>query len=202
MSKRYDVLPLFSKPVYVSQTEILDEDIEFFKSQDFAYCHQYCCLSKNTKILNLDNPSCHRVKSIIEKELDFYTDKILEMDKSDFKYYVSSSWVLRHKKGEMSQRHTHCNAAMTGVLYFNGDDQSGKLVFERDDVGYRVPYKNYNIYNSKTWSVTPKRGLILIFPNDIPHSISVHNSDFERYSLTFEFFIKGKIGDNFINTII
>jgi hypothetical protein len=202
VKKSFEVLPLFSKPIYLSEIEIKDEDIEFFKSQNFMYCHDHCCVSKDTKILDLDNPSCQRVKNSIEKELDVYTDEVLEIDRSHFKYYVSSSWVLRHKKGESSQRHTHSNAAMCGVLYFNGDDDSGKLTFTKDPDGFHIPYKNYNIYNSTTWFIPPKKGLIVIFPNDVAHYISVHNSDFERYSLTVDFFIKGTIGDNIGNITI
>jgi hypothetical protein len=54
----------------------------------------------------------------------------------------------------------------------------------------------YNLYNSSSWEITPKKNLMIIFPSYLFHKVNTHISNENRYSLAFNLFPKGNIGKN------
>jgi hypothetical protein len=50
-----------------------------------------------------------------------------------------------------------------------------------------------NLYNSKSWSVDPAVGTMLIFPSSVEHLVQPYDGDEPRISLSFNTFVRGKL---------
>ena len=53
----------------------------------------------------------------------------------------------------------------------------------------------FNIYNSQSWSISPKKNMIIFFPSYLYHQIEKHNSKIVRYSLAFNIMPNHTFGD-------
>lgn len=198
--KKFTVLPLFSKPIYVTNIDLtIDENKmlqNFCKKQKFNNFD----VTKNKNILN-------------ENKLDFLSNKILHYFnnfKNDVlnyenKFVITTSWLtklLPKKSG--GDYHIHSNCMFSAVFYINVDDKSGNICFEHfnDNNWHLIPReKNYNLYNSKEFFITPKKNDLIIFPSNLRHKVLKNNSSIIRYSLALNLIPIGKIGsnDSFLN---
>jgi ectoine hydroxylase-related dioxygenase (phytanoyl-CoA dioxygenase family) len=55
--------------------------------------------------------------------------------------------------------------------------------------------ENQSTYYTPINTVTPKTHDILLFPSDLTHQAESNLSDKPRYSIAFNCFVKGKLGD-------
>lgn len=53
-----------------------------------------------------------------------------------------------------------------------------------------------NLYNSRSWSVTPEKGSMLIFPSNVEHMVEEYLGDTPRVSLAFNTFIRGNVNSD------
>ena len=54
--------------------------------------------------------------------------------------------------------------------------------------------KEYNHWNSKTWSFVVNNGDVVLFPSELEHMVQVKTTDNTRISLSFNVFVKGHLG--------
>jgi hypothetical protein len=52
-----------------------------------------------------------------------------------------------------------------------------------------------NIYNSPINRVTPRRDEVILFSSRLTHMVEPNISNEKRYSIAFNTFVKGKLGD-------
>ena len=94
----------------------------------------------------------------------------------------------------------------SGVLYIQTDENSGAINFinSNNDSSFQLNRKEYNQYNATDYSIFPKNGLLIFFPSEMNHKILKNNSNNTRYSLAFNFFPTGYLGDgdSFVNLTI
>ena len=85
------------------------------------------------------------------------------------------------------------------MFYIDGDEDC-PITFHREDsrayIGgnYEYEIEEYNVLNSRTWTMPNKKNHLILFPSTISHSVNPNNSDKERVSLSFNTFIKGYVG--------
>lgn len=116
------------------------------------------------------------------------------------KLVITSCWANKTTKTQQHHTHTHPNSLISGVFYLT-DHKSGNTNFIIDDFWYKFD-TNWLLYthkkNSLTHKIKPKSGQLLLFPSHLTHNTDV--LDFketeERYSISFNTFISGKLGDN------
>jgi hypothetical protein len=163
-------------------------------------------LQKETIVNNLGNITSadnylmkNKVMANINNELLFalnhYMDKII-VPKDDVKPYITQSWLNWTEKGQFHHRHAHQNSYLSGVLYINTDEEKDKIIFFND--GYEkihVYSKEWNLFNSKSWFFNVKPGDIIVFPSHLQHMVEPTTSDETRVSLSFNTFLRGRIGD-------
>tara|TARA_B100001996_G_scaffold344502_1_gene300309 strand:+ start:1031 stop:1615 length:585 start_codon:yes stop_codon:yes gene_type:complete len=99
-----------------------------------------------------------------------------------------SIWANINKKGDFNISHSHPACDMSGVYYVKvpkGD--SGCLVFEDPRPAYvfgnRFFVDRYSDGNMH--GVTPKEGMMLLFPSSLMHSVLANKTDEDRISLSF-----------------
>lgn len=189
------VFPLFSSPVCeMIVEENLEEYYHKLKSYDFYETLQpnsnKAFKSSNNFILN----DFIELKEIILKYFNLFKNDIIHCN-NDF--VITTSWMTKCYKNSFSQVHSHKNSVFSGVLYFEDYDPASSIVFldvySKSSMDVRCA--EYNIFNSKEWKIDVGKNKLIFFPSHLHHSIDFHQSDQTRYSLAFNLFPVGLIGD-------
>ena len=197
-----EVHPLFSTPLYVNN--ITDQEFSIVANAVI----NTPCTSLNTYEGNgymsedtvwLDNNT--EVKTIVEKYLEEYVYKVLAISE---KHYLDhcTSWVNVHKPGDSGVAHVHANSLFSGVLYVKVDKDSGPIRFNYPAIlptymthQIEVDLEDNNIYNMREAIIHPNNKMILLFPSHQSHDIAPNSSTIDRYSMAFNYFLKGKFGN-------
>ena len=115
----------------------------------------------------------------IEKKLD------LKKELSLNNYWCNINYLSCFNKP-----HNHLGAVMSGVYYVSIPKNSGNLIFQNFDISKHITYKfikNYNEYNSTTWTVLPKENLCVLFPSYLSHYVEPNLNKKERISISFNY---------------
>lgn len=210
----YNITPLFAVPLYQSFVDAVDQkDVDFIKSLDYermpADNGDYT-VCKNV----LDIPQLRDLKLKIQKKIDHFVYEILDCDKN-VKFEIQNSWANRHGKLDFAGSHRHSNSLISGVFYLDIGPDTGAIVFQKDksyynlwtdtvEVGFNYQthedQNRLNVFNADAWGIYPKQNEIVLFPSLLYHSVSENLSDKIRYSLAFNVFPRGNLGET-INRI-
>ena len=193
------VLPLFAVPLYSNDILITEEEKHFIKSQPFiAMPNGSASYTKNNYLL--EDKSLVRLKEEINKNISYYITEVYKIDLSSIEFYITGSWCNIFKKNQFGIRHDHRNSIFSGVFYIDVESDSGSLGIENPSKSFPSPtfefkYTDWNIFNSKVWSIHPKNNLLVLFPSQLTHYINENTTDKDRYSVAFNVFLKGLLGD-------
>jgi len=142
----------------------------------------------------LNKPVFKNIKKYIEECCKDYLEKIISP--ADLvKLEVTQSWLNYSDKNQYHQEHSHSNSLVSGVLYVNVHEENDSVDFLDSPYSAISPnIKNFNVWNSKLWTVPVKRGMIIMFPSSINHRVKVNEQDYTRISLAFNTFLRGSLG--------
>ena len=106
--------------------------------------------------------------------------------------YISCMWANVHNVGHQHHQHIHANSILSGVLYLQIPDGSGKTYFVDPREGPRFMHFEYGKdqnewFQSKNWGIPPKEGLILMFPSWLPHGVEYANKKSDEHRITLSF---------------
>ena len=144
-----------------------------------------------------------------ELHTQLVTNAYTAADEYGFQNYtlrLCNLWCNVNTKGDMNHVHTHAGSILAGVYYADIPNCCcGELKFHRPmheqclkeywgcDENFDREDKQYN-YNQ--WYVQPKPGTMVIFPSWLMHSVDMSASDDDRISISFNYTLHGKWGDN------
>ncbi len=195
--KAYSLWPI---PVYESVEPVKSDWVEKIKSTPYER------MKVGNGDISIDRyllESIPDLKNAIIKHCEVYTRKYLGVAKNA-EFYMQNSWGVRHLPKDESQNHVHGNSLLSGVYYLQTPKNSGDLVFGKDSSwtnlfhqSIRFEYDDSNHINCDTYriKVEEEEGKILFFPAHVGHSVTRNNSEQDRYSLAFNFYVRGKFGD-------
>tara|TARA_A100000171_G_C2116430_1_gene138081 strand:+ start:862 stop:1482 length:621 start_codon:yes stop_codon:yes gene_type:complete len=191
------IQPIFSTPIYQSslQRDFTDEELNFFKTNKKMTKTNLNGLttSEDTYILNHAAMS-NLKKNIYEFLLDYYEKIICTDDKVS--PYITQSWLNWQEHNQGHHDHSHPNSFISGVLYINCFEDKDSIKFTKE--GYEFfkffNLKSFNIFNSSTWTMPVKSGLIILFPSYLMHNVDKNKFQHTRTSLAFNSYIRGTIG--------
>jgi len=153
-------------------------------------------ISKDRYILN----NMPDLKSDIENHCELFVRKYLHV-KNNAQFYLQNSWCNIHGPNEYSQIHYHGSSLISGVYYPILPKDSGNIKFHRISMynnlfsqSIRFEYNENNNVNSDSYEINVNEGTIVIFPSHLEHSVRKNNSDEKRYSIAFNFYVRGKFG--------
>jgi uncharacterized protein (TIGR02466 family) len=199
MSDQHALMQLFSVPVYISKIS-LDENIKNNVASEY-----YEEVTAKNGFMTSDKKLLHRelyknLKEQIENHVQEYAMNIYGHQKK-IEFYMTTSWAMKHEKGNFSHPHSHANSIISGIVYIDCNEYSGRLNFIKlfDNLGTNhltIDVDRWNPFNSKSWSILPEIGNIVIFPSNIPHSVDSNESDSTRFCIAFNYFVKGSLGQN------
>lgn len=201
----YEVLPIFSKPVFVTKLVVSNEEKDIVNNivvnenysssgigQNNLVGKQISSGGQDKKILELDNLKF--LKEKILSAFNVYKNEIMEFRNIDF--ILTSSWITKTEMNQSGNFHAHSNSMFSGIYYHKVTENTSDLSFENyNNSNWLVVPEKYNLYNSRQISVTPKNNDIVIFPSEVYHKIGVNNSEDIRYSIAFNLFPISEIGE-------
>ena len=164
------------------------KQIEFSKIQGTIDSYIF----NNNELKNLKDIALKYAKQFVNELLEIETD-----------YYLTQSWATITPKNEKHHPHTHKNTFFGMVMYLQAErNNGGELVIQSDrsmlSDGFNFDYniKNYNIYNSSSYTYPVGTGDIIIFPGWLNHYTLPNLSDKDRIAIGVDFFIKGTMGND------
>jgi uncharacterized protein (TIGR02466 family) len=151
---------------------------------------------RSTDVQVLKRPRFKDINSFIETSVDKYFNEIV-CPQDGVTPYVCLSWINFTDRGEFHHPHYHRNSYLSGVFYMNTDEKSDSIEFyEYAPRSLLLDHKEYNPFNSTMWRVPVQNGQLLIFPSQTSHGVDKTISPVTRISLSFNVFLKGKIGSD------
>ena len=196
----FEVFNFFPTPVFRSNIDIDADTKEFLINSSFERMSSgNGNFTKDNYIL--DNEVCKGFVGKLFCQLELFVDSYLRIDDSHFEWCMLNSWVVEHEPNDFGLAHSHANSLISGVYYLDVPKDSGDIAFHKPagltnifHVSTDIPFKEYTPINSGIWTLEPREGDIILFPSHLLHSIGVNKTNKLRYSLAFNFHIKGTLG--------
>jgi len=189
----------FSTPVWINQIEnyqAVNEGIfQFIKklqSENPEGIHKsniYGWHSPNFKLT--DNDPKTFVNLITPSLQEAITDMGWDMNNQEVK--ISEMWSIINKLHASNASHIHGNSFLSAAYYVRAPKNCGNILFHdpRSAPVYHYPtIEKPNNLNSNTVSITPKEGLLVLFPSYINHSVGSNSSNEERIVISFNVTLK------------
>jgi uncharacterized protein (TIGR02466 family) len=191
----YEITPLFPETILKSKIDcsFTEEELNIIKNLPLIK-NDNNSTSEDNYVLN--NSALSNLKDNILQPVKFYFYEILKSDPNT-EIYITQSWVNFTKEHESHHRHSHPNSVLSGIVYIDVDSTKDGIVFYKNMGNQIVTTKTeFNIYNSDLWNFPVETLQIIVFPSYLQHSVSAKKENNTRISLSFNTFIKGKIGNN------
>ena len=191
--KTYNLWPI---PVYEAEIPVKQKWKDAVINSEYERTHiNNSDISKDRYILN----NIPDLKSDIEKHCELFVRKYLTV-KDNAKFYLQNSWCNIHGPEEESQIHYHASSLLSGVYYPIFPKNSGNIAFQGSlynnvfHKSIRFEYEEHNNVTAEQYVLGLREGTIVIFPSHLEHSVEKNNSNENRYSLAFNFYVRGKFG--------
>lgn len=188
--------PLFSKPVFKTPIDTSGVDISNIK---WAKNYQNW-ISTSQEVLN--DSAYDKLLQGISAGISEYFYGIMGA-RQDVELFITESWFNKTEKGQTHHRHWHPNSLLSGVVYLQSEGDTGRIKFitsQYDTIEYSIV--DANLYNSRSWSVTPEAGSMVIFPSNVEHLVEEYQGDTPRISLAFNTFVRGNINTDPLTKLI
>ena len=198
-SDQWEIMPLFSTPLYLAQDIITPEILQQVKDLDYIDdIKQYNGACTESQTVLEDIPE---LRAIVEKHLNFFVHGELAVD-IQHRLRHTCSWATRHLNGDSAHNHSHAHSVYSGVIYIQCNDNSGRLSLHNDtnhptyiSPVFMPKLNEMTVLNSSEWTIQPRNGLIALFPSTCVHSVESNKSHEHRYSVAFNYWLDGSYGD-------
>jgi uncharacterized protein (TIGR02466 family) len=198
-----EVFSLFPTPIYITHLNRVNTDIiDYTEKENFQLLKVAKNGYRSTSYHVLDDKNLKELKDQICDNINTFVHDILKVDNS-IQFCIKNSWIMKHKKGNWAQYHTHNNCLLTGIYYYDVENTTGDVTFRKKDTHlnifpevFDIPFTEENMFNTKSVIVTPENNKLIIFPSHLLHKVSENMNDKERHCLVFNVFIRGTLGSD------
>ena len=182
-----ELLGLFSRPVLITE---LDSTMPAIT--DITWANNYTnSISESTAILTL--PEWQHVLDEVMQRVRDYFHGVMRVN-HDTEIYITESWLNKTDQGQSHHRHWHPNSVLSGVVFLQGDADSGALRFITSEYAQlEFDIVDSNLWNAKSWSVPARSGTMVLFPSGLEHMTETYQGDASRISLSFNTFVRGPV---------
>ena len=190
------IYPLFAYPVMVcaKQYEFTSTEKSYISELEMID-NNGNSMSKNDKVL--DSNELSDLKQFIDEQV-FNLKKNLLRIKDENEIYITQSWVNKSHPDQFHPKHRHPNSVISGVIYLD-DNHDGSLPairFHRtlDMFPLNFSFDDLNEFNASCREFDPEQGMLVLFPSFLEHDVGINTSDRVRTSLSFNTYVRGKVG--------
>ena len=189
---------LFPEPIYFSKLEraLTKEELKIInKQQKKTRKNDGNTTSKDNYVL--ENKTLKNIKKDLNDRIFDYVDKVI-CPNNPIIPYITQSWINYTKSDQFHHKHFHSNSLVSGVFYISADKKVDSIIFYKTnaDETIRLNVTKYNSLNSTSCSFPVETGNIFLFQSPLNHGVDKKKGTNTRISLSFNVFMKGKIGDN------
>lgn len=192
----YEVNPLFAEPYFRANIAdaISPEQIEFIKNLKMVQ-NQSNLISENLYIF--EEPELKSISDAVQDALDIFAQDVMGIE---HKIYVTQSWSLVNRPNVGMHGHSHSNSVVSGSLYFcELPEPIAGMLFDRHRTYQQLDLnpspERRNLFNTPMNLVQPKTGDLILFSSSLQHIVEVNRATEPRYSIAFNTFVKGKLGN-------
>lgn len=107
------------------------------------------------------------------------------------KFNITQCWANKTTTNGYHHPHNHPNSLLSGIFYLT---DSTPTIFS-ESLKWNLPLIQSMNDASTITRVTPVKGRLLIFPSGLMHGTDRSNDNEPRYSMSFNTFIQGELGD-------
>jgi len=151
----------------------------------------------NTSNTMTETTSLHKNEKLIELHR-WFTECLQEVCREELLPYpelkVKLSWANCAGKGQHHQRHAHNNSVVSGIYYLTEGGFGETIFMENTNLWRRnlfhLPGDDLEFHNE-----APEIGKLILFPSSLRHQVDPHQDDVPRYTIAFNSFPVGDIGD-------
>lgn len=197
---------LFSIPLYTSKLDPIDpvtmKKLKAFEYTENGYLNYDDQHFETADRHILDHEEFKSLRYQIQKHINHFVYEVIGAEKKQ-RWEITTSWVNKSPPKEGNHFvHYHANSLISGVLYLEVNKDTGAICFHKDKFYNNlwgetlcIDFETVTEYNTKVIGITPSQFDILLFPSFLTHSVLNNDSDIDRYSLAFNVFPRGTIGE-------
>jgi uncharacterized protein (TIGR02466 family) len=126
----------------------------------------------------VNNIKTHILNFPILKKLQEQVINILE----NHNLLLLNSWVQIYKKNQKHKKHTHTNSAYSGIIYVDGNKNSGKTIFYHP---LRDRLLDYDVNFVENFKPEFKINKLILFPSFIAHEVLEEKENSGRTIISF-----------------
>lgn len=145
----------------------------------------------------LDSEALKSLRAFADQKLLAYKKELLRI-RDEHEIYITQSWLNRSATNAFHPRHRHPNSIISGVLFLddNSDRSLPPIRFHRgtDMFPLALGFEELTDFNADSMEFDPDEGMLILFPSLLEHEVSKNRSERTRSSLSFNTFVRGKIG--------
>tara|TARA_X000001036_G_scaffold368418_1_gene354059 strand:- start:242 stop:853 length:612 start_codon:yes stop_codon:yes gene_type:complete len=198
-----DIYNLFPEPIasYTLGREFTNSEKTALLNQDWRPSEGNQT-SKNTFVLRKKN--LENIREFIRLSISDFGRTVYDFSDEKTKLYITQSWMNRTMPEEFHHSHKHPNSIVSGTLYIETND-SDVIQFKKpgsDTSPWLFAPKQWNTWNCETWALPIVSGQLLLWRSYLPHSVPRTKGPNARYSLSFNTFVRGNIGEEHDMTAI
>ena len=187
---------IFNTPIYISSINV---DKIGIKNQLFSSVGNEpnrIAISNDEQVLN--DEIYLPLKDQIDQHMRHFYENVLGYDTTSLNLEMSTSWIVKSQPNEESDWHAHSNSIFSGVYYVHAPENCGNISFDlgwKDDRRlislFEPQIREVNQYNTRSHTIVPKTGMIVLFPSSLRHKVERNCSDKIRVSVAFNYFFRG-----------
>ena len=187
---------VFPTPVYIVKRDSNLSPEEEKEIEDIIKegTHKVGDLDYHTENTYLFDTKLKNIKQFCEQQIKIYVKKVLNPER-ELDFYITQSWLNVVEPGGNIGNHYHANSIISGAFYISTEEDD-KITFRcpnmqiKELIKFDEP-KEYNHYNSLTWSFTARTCELLLFPSWLSHMVMPNKkATRDRISLSFNIFVK------------
>ena len=184
---------MFAEAIFMEQTMLTNNNKLFDKAMEIKTVMpngtQWACDTYNS-LGSYDLERDKDYNTVVELAKDYVKAFCLQYGLTSPNVKCNDSWVNVSDPGAFQEYHLHPNNHFSAVYYVRVPENSGDLLLRSAETQtdmFPLPLGQETTFTNKTYQVTPREGMIVIFRSNVLHMVTKNLSDEPRVSVAMNF---------------
>jgi uncharacterized protein (TIGR02466 family) len=184
---------MFAEAIFMEQTMITNNNKLFDKAMEIKTVMpngtQWACDTYNS-LGSYDLEKDKDYNNVVLTAKEYVKAFALQYGLTLSNIRCNDAWVNVSDPGAFQEYHLHPNNHFSAVYYVRVPEGSGDLLLRSAETQtdmFPLPIGSETIYTNKTFRVTPRDGMLVIFRSNVLHMVTKNLSDEPRVSVAMNF---------------